>query len=208
VSISAGPIKQGTSPLQNNEDIHAQLIPPGRLLTFLVVTPLFFLWAIPNNLTDFLIRQFMKSFEINRSSAAEIQIANFVGYFAMAIPAGLVMRRLGYKRGLMIGLFLLFSGCWLFWPAARADSYRFFIAAQAVIGCGLSFLETGANSFVAQLGSSATSERRLNFSQAFNPLGAITGGFVGTIFIFSGVELNAAQKAARQAAGTYHTYLH
>jgi FHS family L-fucose permease-like MFS transporter len=212
LSISVGPIDkrnagQGNSPSQH-EDIEAPLIPAGRLLPFLVVTPLFFLWAIPNNLTDFLIRQFMKSFEINRSSAAEIQIANFVGYFAMAIPAGWVMRRLGYKLGLVIGLLLLFSGCWLFWPAARADSYLFFIAAQGVIGCGLSFLETGANPFIAQLGSSASSERRLNFSQAFNPLGSITAGFIGTIFIFSGVELDAAQKAARQAAGTYQMYLH
>ena len=110
------------------------------------------------------------------------------------------MRRLGYKLGLVIGLLLLFAGCWLFWPAARAESYPFFIAAQGVIGCGLSFLETGANPFIAQLGSSASSERRLNFSQAFNPLGSISAGFIGTIFIFSGVELNAAQKAARQAA--------
>jgi FHS family L-fucose permease-like MFS transporter len=208
LSISAGPVRQADSPSLNKEDIHAQLIPPGRLLLFLVVTPLFFLWAIPNNLTDFLIRQFMKSFEINRSNAAQLQISIYIGYFAMAIPAGLLMRRIGYKFGLVIGLFLLFAGCWLFWPAARADSYTFFVAAQGVIGCGLACLEAGANSFIAQLGSSGSSERRLNFSQAFNPLGSITAGFVGTIFIFSGVELNVAQKAAQQAAGTYRAYLH
>ena len=89
MSNSVGPAGQGNSPsLNKNQDIEAPLVPAGWLLPFLVVTPLFFLWAIPNNLTDFLIRQFMKSFKINRSGAAEIQIANFVGYFLMAIPAG------------------------------------------------------------------------------------------------------------------------
>jgi len=177
-------------------------------LPFLVVTPLFFLWAIPNNLTDFLIRQFMKSFEINRSGAAELQIGIFVGYFLMAIPAGQLMRYFGYKAGLVTGLILMGSGCWLFWPAAHAEAYPFFVAAQFLIGCGLSFLETGANSFIAQLGPSASSERRLNFSQAFNPLGSITAGLVGTVFIFSGVEMSGAEAAARRTAGTYQAYLH
>jgi MFS transporter, FHS family, L-fucose permease len=184
------------------------LIPHGRLIPFLVVTPLFFLWAIPNNLTDFLIRQFMKSFEVNRSDAAQLQIGIFVGYFLMAIPAGQIMRYFGYKAGLVTGLILMGSGCWLFWPAAHADAYPFFVAAQFVIGCGLSFLETGANSFIAQLGPTASSERRLNLSQAFNPLGSITAGLVGTVFIFSGVEFSGAETAAKRAAGTMHAYLH
>jgi FHS family L-fucose permease-like MFS transporter len=185
-----------------NDEIEAPLIPAGRMLPFLVVTPLFFLWAIPNNLTDFLIRQFMKSFEINRSGAAQLQIGIFVGYFLMAIPAGQLMRYFGYKAGLVTGLILMGTGCWLFWPAAHADMYPFFVAAQFVIGCGLSFLETGANSFIAQLGPTASSERRLNLSQAFNPLGSITAGLVGTVFIFSGVEFSGAEMAAKRA------YLH
>jgi FHS family L-fucose permease-like MFS transporter len=170
------------------------------MLPFLVVTPLFFLWAIPNNLTDFLIRQFMKSFEINRSGAAQLQIGIFVGYFLMAIPAGQLMHRFGYKAGLVTGLILMGSGCWLFWPAAHAEVYIFFVAAQFVIGCGLSFLETGANSFIAQLGPTASSERRLNLSQAFNPLGSITAGLVGTVFIFSGIDLSGAETAATKVA--------
>ena len=193
---------------QKNEDIEAPLIPAGRLLPFMVVTPLFFLWAIPNNLTDFLIRQFMKSFEVNASGASQLQVGIFVGYFLMAIPAGQIMRHLGYKAGLLTGLILLCAGCWLFWPAAQLDSYIFFVAAQFVIGCGLSFLETGANSFIAQLGSADSSERRLNLSQAFNPLGSITAGLVGTVFIFSGIELNHAETAASRAAGTFQAYLH
>jgi FHS family L-fucose permease-like MFS transporter len=192
----------------HDEQLEAPLIPHGRLVPFMVVTPLFFLWAIPNNLTDFLIRQFMKSFEINRSGAAQLQIGIFVGYFLMAIPAGQIMRYFGYKAGLVTGLILMGSGCWLFWPAAHADMYPFFVAAQFVIGCGLSFLETGANSFIAQLGPTASSERRLNLSQAFNPLGSITAGLVGTVFIFSGVEFSGAETAAKRAAGTMQAYLH
>ena len=207
MSISVGPIGSDRTH-SGQEDFEAPLIPHGRLVPFLVVTPLFFLWAIPNNLTDFLIRQFMKSFEVNRSDAAQLQIGIFVGYFLMAIPAGQIMRYFGYKAGLVTGLFLMGTGCWLFWPAAHTDVYLFFVAAQFVIGCGLSFLETGANSFIAQLGPTASSERRLNLSQAFNPLGSITAGLVGTVFIFSGVEYSGAQAAAKRAAGTMQAYLH
>jgi FHS family L-fucose permease-like MFS transporter len=178
------------------------------MLPFLVVTVLFFLWAIPNNLNDILIRQFMKSFNINRSSAAAIQIWFYLGYFTLAIPAAQLMRKFGYKTGIVTGLVLLGTGCWMFYPAAQAGLYTFFLVAQFVIASGLSFLETGSNSFIAQLGPAGSSERRLNLSQAFNPLGSITAGLIGTIFIFSGVKLTDAQVAAQQAAGTYQAYLH
>ncbi len=194
--------------MPSNEDIEAPLIPAGRRLPFLVVTVLFFLWAIPNNLNDILIRQFMKSFNINRSSAAGIQIWCYLGYFLLAIPAGQLMRRFGYKAGIVTGLCLLGSGCLLFYPAAQAGIYAFFLVAQFVIASGLSFLETGSNSFIAQLGPAGSSERRLNLSQAFNPLGSISAGLIGTVFIFSGVKLSDAQVGAMQAAGTYQAYLH
>jgi FHS family L-fucose permease-like MFS transporter len=205
LSISVGPIRDRQA--KPEDDFQAPLIPHGRLIPFLVVTPLFFLWAIPNNLTDILIRQFMKSFEISGSGASQLQVGIFVGYFLMAIPAGQIMRLYGYKTGLLTGLLLMSSGCFLFWPAAHAGVYHYFVAAQFVIGCGLSFLETGANPFIAQLGPSESSERRLNLSQAFNPLGSITAGLVGTVFIFSGVEMTGAETAARRAAGTMQTYL-
>ncbi len=194
--------------MQRNEDIEARLIPAGRLRPFLVVTVLFFLWAIPNNLNDILIRQFMKSFNIDRSSAAGVQIWFYLGYFLLAIPAGQLMRRFGYKTGIVTGLCLLGSGCLLFYPAAQEGLYAFFLVAQFIIASGLSFLETGSNSFIAQLGPAGSSERRLNLSQAFNPLGSISAGLIGTVFIFSGVKLSDAQVAAMQAAGTYQTYLH
>ncbi len=208
LNIPAGTTSSNPASSLNNEDIHARLIPAGRMLPFLVVTVLFFLWAIPNNLNDILIRQFMKSFDINRSSAAAIQIWFYLGYFTLAIPAAQLMRRFGYKTGIVTGLVLLGSGCWMFYPAAQAGLYAFFLVAQFVIASGLSFLETGANSFIAQLGPAGSSERRLNLSQAFNPLGSITAGLIGTIFIFSGVKLTDAQVAAQQAAGTYQAYLH
>ena len=207
MSISTGSIGSARGPSQN-EELEAPLIPVGRILPFMVVTALFFLWAIPNNLNDILIRQFMKSFNINRSSAAGVQIWFYLGYFLLAIPAGQLMRRFGYKTGIVTGLVLLGTGCLMYWPAAQAGLYVFFLAAQFVIASGLSFLETASNPFIAQLGPAGSSERRLNFSQAFNPLGSITAGLIGTVFIFSGVKLTDAQTTVMQAQGTYQAYLH
>jgi len=117
------------------------------------------------------------------------------------------MRKYGYKAGLVTGLFLYSAGTFLFWPAANVRAYGFFLFALFVIASGAAFLETGANSFIALLGDPRTSERRLNLSQAFNPLGAVTGVLVGTVFIFSGVELGPREVSALKAAGKYDTYL-
>jgi FHS family L-fucose permease-like MFS transporter len=168
---------------------------------------LFFLWGIPNNLNDILIRQFMKSFAISRFQAGLVQSAFYMGYFLLALPAALLMRRVGYKTGFVVGLLLFGTGCFLFWPAALAGRYGFFLCALFVIASGLSFLETASNSFIAQLGHPDSSERRLNFSQAFNPIGAITGALIGTVFIFSGVELTPGEIAAKKAQGLYEVYL-
>src|SRR5271157_2681410 len=175
----------------------APLFPSGHLTVFVLITALFFLWGIPNNLNDVLIRQFMKSFAISRFQAGLVQSAFYMGYFLLAMPAALLMRKAGYKSGFVIGLLLYGAGCFLFWPAARAGSYGFFLGALFVIASGLSFLETASNPFIAQLGDPDTSERRLNFSQAFNPIGAITGALVGTVFIFSGIELSPQEIAAK-----------
>jgi FHS family L-fucose permease-like MFS transporter len=183
------------------------LVASGQLLPFSLVTSLFFMWGVPNNLNDVLIRQFMKSFALNRVEAGLVQSAFYLGYFFLAIPAALIMRRHGYKAGLVIGLLLFATGAALFWPAAIVGKYGFFLAALFVIASGLSFLETASNPFIAQMGAPATAARRLNFSQAFNPLGAIAGVLAGTVFIFSGVELTASQIAARKTAGTYAAYL-
>jgi FHS family L-fucose permease-like MFS transporter len=136
-----------------------------------------------------------------------VQSAFYLGYFFLAIPAALIMRRTGYKTGLIIGLLLFATGAGLFWPAAIVGKYWFFLLALFVIASGLSFLETASNPFITQMGSPATAARRLNFSQAFNPLGSITGVLAGTVFIFSGVELSGPQIDAQKTAGTYAAYL-
>jgi len=184
-----------------------RLFQPGIILPFVLVTVLFFLWGIPNNLNDVLIRQFMKSFEMNRFRAGLIQSAFCMGYFLLAVPAGLVMRKYSYKTGLVIGLLLYGSGTLLFWPAAVVRQYGFFLFALFVIASGLAFLETGANAFISVLGDPRTSERRLNLSQAFNPLGSITGVLIGTVFILSGIEMKPAEVQALKIAGTYEAYL-
>ena len=196
-----------TSTAVSSERHDAPLFPAGSFLPFFLVTMLFFLWGIPNNLNDVLIRQFMKSFAITRFQAGLIQSAFYMGYFLLAMPAGLLMRRLGYKAGFITGLALFGTGAFLFWPAALVGRYSFFLFALFVIASGLSFLETASNPFIAQCGDPQTSERRLNFSQAFNPIGSITAVLVGTIFIFSGIELSPQQISAMQAAHQYEAYL-
>jgi FHS family L-fucose permease-like MFS transporter len=183
------------------------IFPPGQLLPFVLVTALFFIWGVPNNLNDVLIRQFMKSFAITRFEAGLVQSAFYMGYFLLAMPAALLMRRVGYKAGFIVGLLLLGAGSFLFWPAALVGKYGFFLFALFVIASGLSFLETASNPFIAQLGDPDSSERRLNFSQAFNPLGAISGALIGTVFVFSGVELSPQDTAGLKARHVYNAYL-
>src|SRR5208282_5822445 len=196
-----------SSPGKTAPSARHSLFPAGQIVPFILVTVLFFLWGIPNNLNDVLIRHFMTSFAITRFQAGLVQSAFYMGYFLLAMPAALLMRKAGYKAGFVTGLLLFGTGCFLFWPAALAASYSFFLFALFVIASGLSFLETASNPFIAQLGDPDTSERRLNFSQAFNPIGAITGALIGTVFIFSGIELNPDQIAARKAQGLYQAYL-
>jgi MFS transporter, FHS family, L-fucose permease len=198
-----------TAPLESTspQSSSAPLLPRTGRTAFFLVTGLFFLWGIPNNLNDVLIRQFMKSFEINRLEAGLVQWAFYLGYFLLAIPAALTMRRYGYKRGLLIGLLLYATGTFLFYPAALARSYPLFLFALFVIASGLGFLETGSNPLIAQLGDPATAVRRLNFSQAFNPLGSITGALIGTVFIFSGIEPGSSDIASMKSQGLYDGFL-
>ena len=184
-----------------------RFIVQGFVVPFLLVTVLFFMWGIPNNLNGVLIKQFMKSMELSRFEAGLIQSAFYLGYFLLAIPAAMLMRRYNYKTGIVFGLLLYAAGCLLFWPAAHIGQYGFFLMSLFVIASGLAFLETGANPFIAMLGNPSTSEQRLNFSQAFNPIGSVTGVLLGTIFIFSGVEPGADEIASMKLAGRYDSFL-
>ncbi len=186
----------------------ASVFPEEHRMVFFQVTFLFFLWGMSNNLTDILVQQFKKSFELSAFQAQLVQTSVFFGYFCMAIPAAVFMRKTGYKAGILAGLCLFGGGMLMFWPAAIAGKYSWFLIALFMVGCGSATLETAANPFIAQFGAYATSERRLNFSQAFNPPGTITGVLIGTFFIFSGIELSKNQIADMKAAGTYASYLH
>jgi len=184
------------------------LFAPGSFLAFGLVTSLFFLWGIPNNLNDILIRQFMKSFPITRLEAGFVQSAFYMGYFLLALPSAFYMRKFGYKAGFITGLILFGSGTFLFWPASLIDRYSSFLIALFIMAAGLAFLETASNTFIALAGPVETSERRLNISQAFNPLGSITGAWIGTTFILSGIELSPAKIDSLKIAGQYVSYVH
>lgn len=184
-----------------------RLLYSGNIIPFLLVTTLFFMWGIPNNLNGVLIKQFMKSMELSAFQAGFIQSAFYMGYFVFALPAAMLMRRFNYKTGIVFGLFLYAAGCVLFWPAARIGDYGFFLFSLFIIASGLTFLETGANPFIALMGNPETSEQRLNFSQAFNPIGSVTGVVLGTIFIFSGIEPSENEINAMKLAGNYEAFL-
>jgi FHS family L-fucose permease-like MFS transporter len=183
------------------------LYPQGSFLPFALVTALFFLWGIPNNLNDILIRQFMKSFAISRLEAGLVQSAFYMGYVLLALPSALYMRKAGYKAGFILGLLLFGLGTFLFWPAALAGRYSFFLVALFVMASGLAFLETASNTFIALAGPAESSERRLNVSQAFNPIGSIVGALIGTLAILSGVELSRAKVAELTALHEYGAYV-
>jgi len=191
-----------------NVERSAPIFPAGKMLPFVLVTVLFFIWGMSNNLTDILVQQFKKSFELSPVEAQLVQTAIFFGYACMALPAAFFMRRYSYKAGIVVGLCIFSAGTLLFYPAARLGSYTPFLLALYVVGCGSATLETAANSFIAQMGSPETSERRLNFSQSFNPLGNITGVTIGTYFILSGIENSPAKVAAMRHEGVYTAYLH
>jgi len=201
------PKSDSTTAAPRGAAVPHSLFAPGTALPMFLVTALFFLWGIPNNLNDVLIRQFMKAFQISRFQAGLVQSAFYLGYFLLSMPAAFLMRSAGYKTGLVTGLLLYSAGTFLFWPAAAAQSYPFFLFALFVIASGLAFLETGASPFIAQIGDPDTAERRLNFSQAFNPLGSIAGVLIGTVFIFSNLQLSDVQVASLKASGEYNAIL-
>ena len=161
-----------------------------------LVTSLFFLWAIGVNLNDILIQHLKKAFGLTDFQSSLIQSAFFGGYFLAALPAGWLMQRVGYKRGILIGLLVCASGTILFVPAASVRAYGFFLFALFVMACGQSVLEVAANPYVTTLGPAQSSERRLNLAQSFNAAGAVMIALLGSRFILSGIEHTPAELAA------------
>lgn len=158
------------------------------VLPLFLIISLFFLWGMANHLNDILITQFKKAFVLSDFGSSLVQLAFYLGYFVFAIPAALYLRRFGYQSGVVFGLLLYGAGALLFFPAAQAHQYTVFLVALFVIASGLAFLETSANPLIVAMGDPATAERRLNFAQSFNPLGALAGIWIGREYILSGIE--------------------
>ncbi|WP_234734950.1 L-fucose:H+ symporter permease [Tellurirhabdus bombi] len=156
------------------------------LITLVFVTSLFMFWGIAITMGDVLNKHFQDVLSLTKTQSAFVQFAIFGAYFVMGIPAGLFMKRFGYKMGVLLGLGLFATGAFLFVPAANAASFPYFGMALFILGCGLSTLETVAHPFVASLGDQRTSDQRINFAQAFNALGAMIGPYVGSRFLLGG----------------------
>ena len=175
-----------------------KLVGEGQLLAFACVTTLFFSWAIAHNFNDILIKQFQKALELSYMQSGLIQTAFYTGYFLVAMPAGMLMQRVGYKNGILIGLGMYAFGAALFVPAAEVQSFAFFLVALFIIASGLTFLETAANPYVSAMGDPDLAAQRLNLAQSFNGLGAFLAPFIGGALIFSGVEYTGDELAAME----------
>jgi len=165
-------------------------------LPLALITSLFFLWAFGVNLNDVLIPHLKKAFRLTDFQSSFIQVAFFGGYFLAALPAGRMMERIGYKKGILSGLMLCAAGALLIIPAATVRVYGFFLFALFVMACGQSFLEVAANPYVTLLGPAESSERRLNLAQSFNAVGAVVTPIVGAAFILTLTQYSPLQLSA------------
>lgn len=170
------------------------------LLPFILVTCVFFLWGMAHNLDSILIPHLKKACQLSNRQSTLVDTAVFLAYFLMAIPAGIILKKLGYKNSIILGLVTFAAGAFLFVPAAGARSYELFLLALFIIGCGLTTLETAANPYAAVLGPPEAATSRLNLAASFNGLAALVAPFIGTRLILSGKEYSAAQLAAMPEA--------
>ena len=180
------------------------LIPKNILWPFILLTTLFFAWAVPNNLTDTMLAAFKRIMSLSDSKTAWIQVVCYLlGYGCFAVPGAIFIKRFSYKSGVMLGLFMYAIGTFLFYPAMLVSAgnvnfgFFMFLLAIFVLFAGLSILETATNSYVVAIGPKETATRRLNFSQSFNPFGAIAGVVISQVFILS--QLNSMSASERMA---------
>ena len=167
------------------------------LLPFVIITACFALWGFANDITNPMVKAFSKIFRMNVTQGAMVQVAFYGGYFAMAYPAAIFIKKFSYKSGILMGLALYAIGAFLFFPAKMTGSYVPFLLAYFVLTCGLSFLETSANPYILTMGPEENATRRLNLAQSFNPLGSLMGMFVAMHFIQA--RLNPMSSAERAA---------
>jgi MFS transporter, FHS family, L-fucose permease len=167
----------------------APLVAKNLILPFVLITSLFALWGIANDLTNPMVSAFKKVMpELTNVQASLVQFAFYFGYFIMALPAALFIRKYSYKSGILMGLVLYATGAFLFYPAAAYEEYTYFLVSLYVITCGLAFLETTANPLILALGDKETATRRLNLAQAFNPMGSLMGMSVAQFFVLSALR--------------------
>ena len=171
------------------------IIPGMFLFPFILVTTLFALWGFANDITNPMVAAFKNVLLISNFESSLVQTAFYGGYCFMAIPAAIFIKRFNYKKGILAGLLLYSVGCFLFFPAANSMTFGLFLLAYFIMTCGLSFLETTSNPFILSMGPEETSTQRLNFAQAFNPVGSITGMWVSKEFILA--KLNSASETER-----------
>ena len=162
---------------------------------FILITSCFALWGFANDITNPMVKAFSKIFRMSATDGALVQVAFYGGYFAMAFPAAMFIRRYSYKAGVLVGLGLYALGALLFYPAKMTGEYYPFLAAYFILTCGLSFLETSSNPYILSMGTEETATRRLNLAQSFNPMGSLLGMFVAMNFIQA--KLNPLDTAAR-----------
>lgn len=167
-------------------DSSNKLIERRYLLPFVLITSLFFMWGFARAILDVLNKHFQEALEISRMHSTLIQASTYVAYALMALPAGIIITRYGYRRGVVLGLLLFGLGALAFIPGDAMGSFAVFLLALFVIGCGLAVLETAANPYATELGNPATAASRLNLSQSFNGLGCILGPVLVGGFLFSG----------------------
>lgn len=179
------------------------------LAALIVLTSLFFMWGLITSLNDILIPHLKAAFSLNYVEAMLIQFCFFGAYFVMSLPSGYLVERVGYKRGIIIGLSTAGVGCLLFYPAAGTHSYGFFLGALFVLASGITLLQVAANPYVAILGPPKTASSRLTLTQAFNSLGTTIGPFFGSVLILSAVTTrgDAVSQAAAEAATVQVPYL-
>ncbi|MEM6845818.1 MAG: L-fucose:H+ symporter permease [Bacteroidota bacterium] len=166
----------------------AAVVSKELLLPFTLVTFLFFLWGFPNDLTNPMVEVFKNVLNISSVRASLVQSAFYGGYATMAIPAALFIRKYSYKAGIVLGLFLFMTGSLMMYPAAALVSYNIFLVSFYILTFGLAFLETTANPMILEMGDKETATQRLNLSQAFNPIGALTGQVVARWFVVDRLE--------------------
>ncbi len=166
------------------------------LVPFILITSCFAFWGFANDITNPMVKAFSKIFLMNTVQGSLVQVAFYGGYFAMAFPAAIFIRRFTYKAGILVGLGLYATGALLFIPASAIGLYAPFLIAYFILTCGLSFLETSANPYILSMGAEESSTQRLNLAQSFNPIGSITGMFVAKTFIQA--RLDPMDTAARE----------